>query len=202
MRILKSFLSIVWEFIKAVFLLLVLFLILRYLLLQPFLIDGSSMEPNFHDKEYLLIEKASYHITAPKRGDVVIFRPPNNLESFYIKRIVGIPEDRVIIKDGRITILNSKHPNGAIMIESYLPKEQKTEKNLDILLNQGQFFVLGDNRNNSSDSREFGPVPRDNISGRAFFVVVPFSNFGFIERVKYPNLSFINSLERLSLLRH
>lgn len=188
----KSFLKIITELIKTTAFIVLIFLIARLFFIQPFIVNGSSMEPNFHDKEYLLIDKISYRFTAPKRGDVVIFHPPNRPSVFFIKRIIGLPGEKVVIDNGTIFIYNKNYPNGVALDEPYLESSEKTLGNLSQTLKDDEYFVLGDNRNNSTDSREFGVLPKKNIAGRVFITIFPFSDFGLIKRVEYPNLSLFS----------
>lgn len=143
------------------------------------------MYPNFHDKEYLLTDKISYRFSQPKRGDVIIFKAPKNEEYEYIKRIVGLPREKIRISEGKIFI-NNKQIN-----ESYLPLEYQTRsgtfwpENQAIPLPENEYFVLGDNRSHSSDSRDWGSVRRENIIGKAWFRYWPPDKIGIIEEVEY-----------------
>jgi len=173
-----------WLF-QAVGLLFIFFVLLRIFVFHPFLIDGNSMEPNFHNNEYLLVDKISYKFREPRRGEVIIFHPPHKSD-YYIKRIIALPGEKVVIKEGRVYISNKEVPTGLPLSEPYLPPDTKTGGEIVQTLHKDEYFVLGDNRNHSVDSREFGVVPKKNISGRAFFVILPFSNFGFVHPVSYP----------------
>jgi len=175
-----------WLF-QAVGLLFIFFVLLRIFVLHPFLIDGNSMEPNFHNNEYLLVDTISYKFREPRRGEVIVFHPPHKSD-YYIKRIIALPGEKVVIKEGRIYISNKGVPTGLPLSEPYLPPTTETAGEIVQTLHEDEYFVLGDNRDHSVDSREFGVVPRKNISGRAFFVFLPFSNFGFIHTVSYPQL--------------
>lgn len=157
----------------------IIVIIVRVFLVQPFIVDGSSMEPNFHDKEYILVDKLSYRFRAPARGEVIVFHPPNFPTENYIKRIIGLPGDTVDIANGKIDV------NGVEISEPYLnslPSDTTTVINLPpkVKVPAGQYFVLGDNRNHSSDSREWGLLPKANIIGRTWLVVLPIHDFGFV----------------------
>lgn len=193
LNIFKSFLKIIYEIIKTVAFILLVFFITRYFLIQPFVVDGSSMEPDFHDKEYLLIDKLSYKFKAPRRGDVIIFHPPNR-SVFYIKRIIGLPGEKIVISENQVFIYNKQNLGGIEITEPYLKTSTNTLGNISQTLKDGEYFVLGDNRENSSDSREFGVLPKGNIAGRVFLTVFPISDFGLIRQVEYPNLSMIPQL--------
>jgi signal peptidase I len=198
LRIFKSFLRFIYEFIKTIAFILLVFFLLRYFLIQPFIVDGNSMEPNFHDKEYLLVDKISYKFKEPKRGDTVIFQPPN-ISVFFIKRIIGLPGEKVVIENGKVFIYNKQNPSGVLLSEPYLSPNGKTEGDTFTILQEGQYYLLGDNRENSSDSRDFGPLPKQKIVGRVFITVFPISEFGLVNRINYPDLSSL-ILKPLSLL--
>jgi signal peptidase I len=136
-------------------------LLIYKFLAQPFLVKGASMEPNFKDGDYLLVDEISYRLRAPERGDVVVFRYPGDEAVFYIKRIVGLPKEEIEILGGRIAV------SGRVLDEDYLPAALKTDSfnNARFVLGENQYFVLGDNRPFSSDSRRWGPVSRAEIIG-------------------------------------
>lgn len=139
------------------------------------------MLPNFEDNEYLLTDKLSYRLGNPKRADVVVFAAPASPGEDYIKRIIGLPGEHVSIKNGKI------HINGQPLGEPYLPADTYTQTGIlldekkDMDLAGNEYFVLGDNRNNSSDSRRFGPVKRKKLVGRAWVVYWPPNKLGFIK---------------------
>ncbi len=168
---LKKTLKFISETLKVVIISLVVILPVRYFLFQPFYVMGASMEPSFFDREYLIIDEISYRFNAPERGDVVIFRYPENQREFFIKRIVGLPEEGVEIRNGSIYVYNSDHQNGFMLPEPYLGTDISTAGDTDgiIRLKADEYYVLGDNRDFSLDSREFGPVKSDLIKGRAVF---------------------------------
>jgi signal peptidase I len=139
---------------------------IRYFLFQPFIVNGASMEPSFEQGEYLLIDEISYRIRDPKRGEVVVFKYPKDPSFFYIKRIIGLPGETIEISNNQIKIYNYENPNGKILNEPYI--KGNTEDALKIVLDKNEYFLLGDNREHSSDSRFFGPVPRENIVGRTW----------------------------------
>ncbi|KKQ90447.1 MAG: Signal peptidase I [Berkelbacteria bacterium GW2011_GWA1_39_10] len=173
-----------WQIAKGIDVLLILGILFRSFILQPFMVEGNSMETNFHDKEYLLVNQISYRFSPPKRGDVIIFKYPKNPKEDYIKRIIGLPNEKVLISQGRVYI------NGQLLNEKYLLIREKVSVNnesneLEKQLSANEYFVMGDNRPHSSDSREWGPVPKENIIGKAWFVVFPFNYAEFVP--KYEN---------------
>lgn len=143
------------------------------------------MVPNFHDGEYILTDKISYRINDPKRGDVIIFRAPHNEEYDYIKRIIGLPNDQILVNN------DSVYLNGQKLSEEYLPPEFVTRggaflaNGQTITVPEDQYFVLGDNRSHSSDSREWGFVPFDNIVGKAWIRYWPINALGIIPKIDY-----------------
>lgn len=183
----RRFFESVWEIFKTVLICLAIILPIRYFVAQPFYVKGASMEPNFHEHDYLLVDEISYRFGDPKRGDVVVFRYPKDPQEYFIKRIVGLPGETVEIKDGNIFVSNSAE-EVLKLTESYLPSftETVSQINEPVTLKDNEFFVLGDNRNGSKDSRSFGPVDKSFIIGRTFFRGLPFSR---VELIKTPSYS-------------
>jgi len=177
------------DLIETTVIALAIFIIIYLFLFQPHQVRGNSMYPNFHDGEYILTDKASYHLREPKRGDVIIFHAPRNEEYDYIKRIIGLPGEIVSTKEGQILI------NHKILNEVYLPETYITTPGSflqigeDISIPEDQYFVLGDNRSYSSDSREWGLVPKTNIVGKAWLRYWPADRLGSISEVHYQVLS-------------
>lgn len=176
------------ELIKVVVLAGVTIFLVRYFLFKPFYVKGQSMEPNFYEKEYLIIDELSYRLHEPARGDVIVFRPPEDPKEFFLKRIIGLPGERVKVAEGHITIYNTEHPEGMTLDESYLPKDIATTGEENVVLNADQYFVLGDNRPNSYDSRRFGPVDRSAIVGRAWLRGWPFNRVQTFSTPSYSTL--------------
>ncbi len=172
----KNFFVFLFELIKIVVISLVIIIPIRYFLIQPFYVKGASMEPNFHDHEYLIVDEISYRFNIPKRGDIVVFKYPKNPQEYFIKRLIGLPGESVQIKDGQVIIYNQDHVQGMILDEQYLPDNLRTYSNTDtkIKIGDDEYFVLGDNRNSSKDSRSFGPVNKTFITGRVAFRGWPF----------------------------
>lgn len=178
-------LAFVWETIKVIVISLAIILPIRYYLVQPFFVKGASMEPNFEDGDYILVNEISYRFGNPERGDVVIFRYPLDQSQFFIKRIIGLPSETVAIKDNTVTIYNKDKPGGFVLGESYLAPEQKTLGNSVIKLDDNEYFVLGDNRLQSSDSRRWGPVNKSLITGTAFLRPWPIT-----KNIKIPSVNY------------
>ncbi len=185
----RNFFNFVFELIKIVTISLVIIIPIRQFLIQPFYVKGASMEPNFHDHEYLIIDELTYQLNAPKRGEVVVFRYPHNPQEYFIKRIIGLPGEKVKIYDGGVMIYNSAHPDGIKLDEDYIPGDVKTYSFAEedaVQLENDEYFVLGDNRGSSKDSRSFGPVSKSYIIGRVIFRGWPFNKIDlFTEKPVY-----------------
>jgi signal peptidase I len=164
------------EFVKVGLLAGVTIAAVRALIFMPFYVKGASMEPNFFDKEYLIVEEVSYRLRAPERGEVIVFKYPENPKEYFLKRIIGLPGERVKVSEGKITIYNAEHPEGVILDEPYLPDDLLTSGDKTFVpLTEDQYFVMGDNRPNSYDSRRFGAVDKSLVVGRVFFRGWPFN---------------------------
>lgn len=170
-----------WDIMKVLFVSLAIVLPIRYFLVQPFIVRGASMEPAFEDSEYLIVDELSYYLRQPMREEVVVFRYPRDPRQFFIKRIIGLPEEEVDIKDGRVTIVNAEHPSGFLIDERYLdPPNRATYPDAHRKLGVDEYFVLGDNRDFSSDSRIWGILPKKLIMGRTLFRVWPPRRLGTV----------------------
>lgn len=144
-------------------------------LYQPVKVEGTSMLPGLVDQERIFINKFVYHLEPISRGDVVVFRYPGDPSKSYIKRVVAVGGDRVRIDDGRVYV------NGRRLRESYVPAQFRDERSFpETLIPQDSFFLLGDHRSSSSDSRDFGPVERQYIYGKAVFVYWPMTRLGVL----------------------
>jgi signal peptidase I len=187
--------SFLWEIVKVFLLALIFVVPLKMFLFQPFFVQGASMEPNFHNGEYLIIDELGYKETAVglagynafavkpfkelKRSEPIVFRYPKNPSQYFIKRVVGLPGEKVEIKDSKITIFNAANPDGIMLDESqYLSSEVKTLGDMVQQLSDSEYFVLGDNRTQSSDSRYWGPVPKSDIIGRVLIRAWPVNRVG------------------------
>ena len=160
-------------------------LLIRAFLVQPFLVSGDSMVPTFQNGDYLLVDELTYRLREPQRGEVIVFRYPKDEKLFFIKRIIGLPGERVEINDGRVTILNSENPQGFILAEPYLSSSQGTSGNEDVTLGKDEYFVLGDNRSFSLDSRSWGSVVKPEIMGLVRMRLLPLNSFNVFEAPAY-----------------
>ena len=185
-RFLKSSLFFTWEIIKIIIISLAIIIPVRYFLIQPFFVNGASMEPQFHDGEYLIIDELSYRFNKPQRGEVIVFKYPKAPSQYYIKRIIGLPNEKIKIDQGKIIIFNDQNPNGFILNENnYLSVDEGGTFLLETKLDKGEYFVLGDNRQASSDSRVWGPLPKNFIIGRAWIRAWPFDKINIFEKPEY-----------------
>lgn len=178
--------SFVWETVKVIVISLLIIIPVRYFLIQPFYVQGASMEPNFFDKEYLIIDEISYRFSEPARGDIIVFRYPRDPKQFFIKRIIGLPGEQLEINNNVITVYNDEHPDGIVVDETaYLPDTSKTNANLRVSLNEDEYYVLGDNRTSSLDSRGFGPIRIQSIIGRVWLRGWPITRADIIHAPSY-----------------
>lgn len=139
--------------------------LVRYFLFKPFYVKGQSMEPNFYEKDYLIIDELSYRFREPKRGEVVVFRAPNGSD-YYLKRVIGLPGERIKVENNKVIIYNEASPQGLMLDEVYL--EDQTFGTVMQTLGSDEYYLLGDNRDSSYDSRRFGPISRRALVGRAW----------------------------------
>lgn len=158
---LKKFGVLVFEIVKVVLISLAIILPIRLFLIQPFYVEGASMEPNFYQNEYLIIDEISYRFNDKQRGEVIIFKNPKNTKNYFIKRIIGLPGETVSIEEGRVFV------DGDLIEEPYIT-DFSSDNHDPVTLGSEEYFVLGDNRGNSLDSRQLGPIHKDYIIGRVW----------------------------------
>lgn len=178
------------EFIQSIVLALSVFVLLYLFVAQPNEVKGSSMYPNFKDKEYLLTEKISYQLGNPERGDVVIFKAPPSEpcaadECEYIKRVIGVPGDRVMVSEGDVYVNGNKLDQGFLPEPVYTSPGDYMQEGIERVVPDGQYLCFGDNRPNSRDGREFGPINRKLIVGKAFMKYWPISAVEMVPKVSF-----------------
>lgn len=181
--------STIIDIIETVVVAAAIFVVVYLFLLQPHQVQGASMKPNFQSKEYILTDKISYRFSEPKRGDVIIFTSPNNPDVDFIKRIIGLPGEKIKISDGKVIIINEQNKDGLELNEPYeilgpTAGGKEAPQNKEITVPDNEYFVLGDNRLESYDSRSWGNLPKKNIIGKAWLRYWPLNKISF---VKHPN---------------
>jgi signal peptidase I len=157
----------------------------RLFIAQPFIVSGASMETTFHSGEYLIVDQVTYHFEKPHRGDVIIFRYPRDPSKFFIKRVIGLPGDTISIEDGVITITNEANPKGMILSEEYAETMPAAAKFVE-KVGEREYFVMGDNRDESSDSRSWGVLQEERIVGRAWLRLFPPQQADYLPGAKEP----------------
>ena len=177
-----------FELLQVLAISLVIIIPIRYFLIQPFYVRGASMEPNFFDHEYLIIDELSYRFREPERGEIVVFKYPRDPSQYFIKRVIGLPGDTVEIADGKLKIYNKEHPNGVPLDETMYLDQDQTVPSKTATLKDNEYFLLGDNRAASLDSRVFGPVDRSYIVGKVFVRGYPIDRWKHFTPPEYPNL--------------
>jgi len=188
---LKSSALFFFEILKIVVISLAIILPIRFFLVQPFYVRGASMEPTFHDYQYLLIDEISYRFSDPQRGDIVVFHYPEDPSQFFIKRVIGLPGETVSLEDGDVVITPASPAASIVLHEPYLSDSLETNClkqyscTLPMTLGSDQYLVMGDNRNASFDSRYFGPVTKEGIVGKVWLRVWPFTTFRRFETQSY-----------------
>lgn len=168
----KGVLTFFWEVFQVVAIALIIVLPIRYFVFQPFIVKGASMEQTFHDGDYLVIDEISYRFREPERGEVVVFKYPTDPSQRFIKRIIGLPRETVELRGSRVQITD-KFGNKEILDESAYPVNHTIFKNLKIALGEDEYFLLGDNRGHSFDSRNWGVLKREHIVGRTIIRAWP-----------------------------
>lgn len=162
----------IWDLVRFILIAIAIVLPVRILIAQPFIVSGSSMFPTFEDKQYLIVDQISYRFEDPKRGDVVIFRFPLDPSKFFIKRVIGLPNEKVTIKNGIVSVTDTNGKSKSLD-EPYLESDNASHDDFSVELKDGEYFVMGDNRIASSDSRAWGVLPKKNIMGKAFLRLLP-----------------------------
>lgn len=182
----RKFFASVLEILEIAVVAIVAVFVIRSFLIQPFLVSGMSMVPTFSNGDYLLIDELTYRFRAPKRGEVVVFKYPGDPSTYFIKRIVGLPNECVVLGDGKITVFDNLNPcnlsnplksQGLVLDEKYLPQQFAPNVEQDFPLKSDEYLMLGDNRSYSFDSRNWGPLKKDNIVGLVRLRLWPVNDF-------------------------
>lgn len=190
-NILKNILVFVGEIAEIIVISLAIIIPVRYFLVQPFYVKGASMEPNFYDGEYLIIDELSYRLREAERGEVIVFKYPFDTRQYFIKRVIGLPGEEIVMGNGKITVYNEENPKGIYVDESdYLDSDLLTFGETKITLKTDEYLVLGDNRNASLDGRTFGPLKKDLIIGKVWLRGWPLERVGSLEKPVYAGLEY------------
>lgn len=163
------------ELLKFVIIAAAIVFPIRLFVAQPFIVSGASMDPTFEDGEYLIVDELSYRFEEPERLDVIIFRFPKNPKEFFIKRIIGLPGETVTIEGNTVRV--TRADGSALTLEEAYVINHGNGTSRSVTLKDDEYFVMGDNRPESSDSRVWGVLPRENIIGRAFVRLLPINTF-------------------------
>ena len=167
------------EILRFSLIALLIVLPIRMFIAQPFIVSGASMDTTFATGQYLIVDQVTYHFGTPQRGDIIVFRYPRDTSKFFIKRVIGIPGDTISIDGNTVTITNAEHPEGVVLDEEYVLSMSPSGK-LEEILQDEEYFVMGDNRDASSDSRVWGILKQDNIIGRALVRLFPLTTAEFL----------------------
>ncbi len=168
----------IWDIIKFILLALVIVIPIRLFVAQPFLVNGRSMDPTLKDRDYLIVDELSYHLREPHRGEVIIFRYPLDTKQHFVKRLIGVPGDTVKIINGSVTVITKE--GETIKLDDSYVTNHSYESLVDIVVPEGQLFVMGDNRAESYDSRSWRFLPMKLATGRAIFRLYPFSKISYL----------------------
>ncbi len=182
----KAAVKLFLELLQVLAISLVIIIPVRYFLIQPFYVKGASMEPNFFDHEYLIIDELSYRFHEPIRGDIVVFKYPNDPKQFFIKRVIGLPGETVEIIDGKVRVYNKEHPNGFFLDETGYIDGVFTSSRQIVPLKETEYYLMGDNRPASLDSRIFGPVKREFVVGKVLLRGYPVDRWKLFKSYTYP----------------
>lgn len=188
LKIFKAILEFVMDILETVVFIGSLFIVVYLFIMQPNQVKGASMDPTFNTGDYIFTSKVTYKFRGYNRGDVVVFKSPKNPDIEYIKRIIGLPGDKVMIKDSEVYVNGVKLTENYISAKTNLWENGFSKNGEEVTVPDGELFVMGDNRPRSSDSREFGPVPEDTVIGQVFYRYFPSTKMGSIDNPFPDNL--------------
>ncbi len=183
--LLRKISDFILDILEVVVFAIAIFLFIYLLVLQPHKIKGSSMEPNFPDGEFLLTDKLSYRFGEPERGDVVVFEAPGANGDEFIKRIIGLPNEQISIQEDGVYINGEKLNEDYLSPDLQIPSGMFLKENMTYTIPEGNYVVLGDNRPASSDSRAWGPIKLDKITGKAWVVYWPINDIRVVDHIDY-----------------
>jgi len=177
------------EIIRFALLAIIIVVPIRMFIAQPFIVSGASMNNTFENGQYLIVDQLSYYLDDPARGDVVIFRYPRDPSKFFIKRVIGLPGDTLTIEESSVTITNEANPEGFVLDEPYVNSMQVAAPRTEVM-GPREYFVMGDNRDQSSDSRVWGVLQEERIIGRAWLRLFPPTEVDFLPgKVEFTGIS-------------
>lgn len=200
MEILKGIVDFIMDILETIAFVGSLFIVTYLFIMQPHQVKGASMENTFQSGDYILTSKIAYKFSPPKRGDVIVFKSPKNPDIDYIKRIIGLPGDRIMISNGEVYL------NGTLLQENYIAAKTTLmeggfmKEGVEVIVPEGYLFVMGDNRPRSSDSREFGFIPTTDVVGKVFFRYFPPHKTGWIKNPFQSSLPTKNQYSLSQLL--
>ncbi|OGI97124.1 signal peptidase I [Candidatus Nomurabacteria bacterium RIFCSPLOWO2_01_FULL_43_15] len=174
-----------WELVRFALIALVIVIPIRLFIAEPFVVSGNSMVPTFENGDYLIVDKISYELGNIKRNDVAVFRYPNDPTKFFVKRIIGLPNETVDIKGSEVTITNRESEESFTLDQPFVKNFANNNTHLE--LKDDEYFVMGDNRSASSDSRYWGAVKRNFLQGKAFLRLLPVNQIDFWPGSYKPN---------------
>ena len=180
MAIVKSIINFVMDILETFVFIGSIFIVIYLFILTPNQVKGASMEPTFHNGDYILTSRITYKFRNPQRGDVIVFRSPKNPDIEYIKRIIGLPGDKILIENNEVYVNGIKLEEAYISAKTNLWEGGFIKEGVPIIVPADHVFVMGDNRPRSSDSREFGPIPIDSIIGQVFYRYFPTTVMGVV----------------------
>jgi len=181
MGIIKTIVEFVMDILETIVFVGSFFIVIYLFIFQPNQVKGASMMPNFHSEDYILTSKITYKFNKISRGDIIVFKSPKNPDIDYIKRIIGLPGDKVMVKNGQVFVNSHLVQENYISVQTNVWQEGFIKEAIPITVPQGYLFVMGDNRPHSSDSREFGPIPIRDIIGKVFYRYYPPDRMGWIK---------------------
>ncbi len=190
MNIVKQGIEFVMDILETIVFVGSLFIVIYLFIMQPNQVRGASMEPTFYTGDYIFTSKITYKFREPNRGDVVVFHSPKNTDIEFIKRIIGLPGDKIVIRNSEVYV------NDTLIEEPYIAEKTPLwdggyiKEDEPLIVPSGQIFVMGDNRPRSSDSREFGPVPISSIIGQVFFRYFPSDKMGIVPNPLPKNMQY------------